>query len=83
MKAYAILAGGGVKGAALVGALSAAQERGINFVGYGGTSAGSIVALLATVGYTAEELKPIMINELNFPDFLDDSQDELEQLKTI
>jgi NTE family protein len=57
MKAYAILDGGGVKGAALVGCLKAAEELGIEFVGYGGTSAGSIIALLASVGYTVAELE--------------------------
>ena len=48
MKRYAILAGGGVKGVALAGCLAASQEKGIRFEGYGGTSAGSIVALLAS-----------------------------------
>lgn len=51
MKAYAILDGGGVKGAALAGALAAAEHNGIEFAGFGGTSAGAIVALLACVGY--------------------------------
>jgi len=47
MKAFVILDGGGVKGAALAGCLAAAEDRGIEIVAYGGTSAGSIVALLA------------------------------------
>ena len=34
MKAYAILDGGGVKGAALAGALSAAADNHIEFQGY-------------------------------------------------
>ena len=48
-KAYAVLAGGGVKGAALVGALQAAEDWGFEFEGYGGASAGSIVALFASI----------------------------------
>ncbi|MDJ0597261.1 MAG: patatin-like phospholipase family protein [Crocosphaera sp.] len=80
-KAYAILAGGGVKGAALVGGLQAIEQNNIQFVGYGGTSAGSIIALLASVGYTSEELKKIMIEEIDFTQFLDDSASELENLK--
>jgi NTE family protein len=70
MKAYAILDGGGVKGAALAGALSAAAENGIEFEGYGGTSAGAIVALLASVGFTPEEIRHIMLEEVDFTDFL-------------
>jgi NTE family protein len=42
MEAYAIFDGGGVKGAALVGALAAARSKDLEFLGYGGTSAGSI-----------------------------------------
>lgn len=80
MKAYAILAGGGVRGAALAGALKAAEELGINFVGYGGTSAGSIVALLACVGFTGDELYQIMTQEIKFNDFLDDDGVALERL---
>jgi predicted acylesterase/phospholipase RssA len=66
MRAFAILDGGGVKGAALAGALKAAQDRGIEFAGYGGTSAGSIVALLACAGYTGAELQAKFVDELDF-----------------
>lgn len=83
MKAYAILDGGGVKGAALAGALSAAAEQGIKLLGYGGTSAGAIVALLAAVRFTPNEIRHICINEINFCDFLDDGGVELEELKRL
>jgi hypothetical protein len=43
MKAYAILDGGGVKGAALAGALSAAAEQGIQLLGYGGLRPGQLL----------------------------------------
>ncbi|MBW4596444.1 MAG: patatin-like phospholipase family protein [Brasilonema angustatum HA4187-MV1] len=81
MEAYAILDGGGVKGAALVGCLQAAKDHGIKFIGYGGTSAGSIVALLASVGYSPEDIKEIMIEEINFNDFLDGTDKDLERFK--
>jgi NTE family protein len=81
--AYAILDGGGVKGAALVGCLQAATDQGIKFIGYGGTSAGSIVALLASVGYSPEQIKEIMIEEINFNDFLDGADNDLNRLKKI
>jgi len=83
MKAYAILDGGGVKGAALAGCLKAADEHNIQFKGYGGTSAGSIIALLACVGYTADEIQTIMTEEIEFSMFLDDGGLALERLKTI
>src|SRR6266508_3278438 len=70
-RAYAILAGGGVKGVALVGCLAAAQEFGFKFEGYAGTSAGSIVSLLASVGYTGAEIHALL-TERPLPDaFLD------------
>jgi NTE family protein len=72
MKAYAILDGGGVLGAALVGCLKACERMGIERVGYAGTSAGSIIATLASVGYTADEMAEIMCREVDFEDFLDD-----------
>ena len=40
--------------------------------GYAGTSAGSIVATLAAVGYTADEMADIMCRQVDFEDFLDD-----------
>ncbi|HZF96031.1 MAG TPA: patatin-like phospholipase family protein [Allosphingosinicella sp.] len=56
MDAYGIFQGGGAKGYAHVGALKAAEQRGIRFVRLGGSSAGAIVAALAAAGYTADEL---------------------------
>lgn len=56
MKAFGTFKGGGVKGLAHVGAYKAARDRGIEFVGVSGTSAGSIVAALIAVGYSPDEL---------------------------
>ena len=56
MRAYAIFQGGGAKGFAHVGALRAAEERGIRFKGVAGTSIGAIVAALIAAGYRADEL---------------------------
>jgi NTE family protein len=61
-KAYAILAGGGVKGAALAGCLYHAHRLGIEFVGYGGSSAGALVATLAAIGCTPDELQTTLVN---------------------
>ena len=83
MKAYAVLDGGGVKGAALVGCLKAAEEQGIEFAGYGGTSAGAIIATLAAVGYEADELLHIMEEELKFTSFLDDTGKSLQAIRGL
>ena len=79
MKAYAILDGGGVKGAALAGCLAAAQDYGVEFVGYGGTSAGAIIAALASVGYTGQELRGIMKMEIKPRSLFPDDGADLEQ----
>jgi NTE family protein len=65
-----VMEGGGIKGVALVGALSVLEDRGYRWVNMAGTSAGAIVATLATAGYTAAELRPI-IGGLDFSQFLD------------
>ncbi|MBM3819177.1 MAG: patatin-like phospholipase family protein [Acidimicrobiia bacterium] len=83
MKAYVVLDGGGVKGAALAGCLKAAEEHQIQFEGYGGTSAGSIVATLAAVGYTPDELRQVLVNELRFSSFLDDAGKSLAALRAL
>jgi NTE family protein len=54
--AYAVFKGGGVAGMAHVGALKELENI-FQFVGYAGTSAGSIVAFLAAAGLTAQELE--------------------------
>ncbi len=56
MKLGICLAGGGVKGAAHIGALKAFEEEGIKFDYISGTSSGSIVATLYAVGYKPEEI---------------------------
>jgi NTE family protein len=56
MQVYAIFEGGGAKGLAHVGAIAAAQELGVKFVGVAGASAGAIVASLIAVGYKATAL---------------------------
>lgn len=50
------LAGGGVKGAAHIGAIKALEEAGIKFDYVGGTSSGSIVACLYACGFTSDEM---------------------------
>jgi len=72
MKADAVFEGGGVKGIGLVGAVLAAEERGYRWVNLAGTSAGAIVAALLAAGYSARELRDILLN-LDYRKFLDRS----------
>jgi len=51
-----VLEGGGVKGIALVGAISVLMERGYQFKRVAGTSAGSIVGALVAAGLSRDEL---------------------------
>jgi len=55
-----VLEGGGVKGIALVGAISVLQERGYEFRRVAGTSAGAIVGSLVAANAGAAELEEIM-----------------------
>ncbi len=78
MKAYGVFDGGGVKGAALAGGLAAAQEQGVEFVGFGGTSAGSMVAFLAAFGYSGKEIGEILVSK-EFTEMLDDGGTSLRE----
>ena len=50
------LAGGGIKGAAHIGAIKALQEEGVQIDYISGTSSGSIVASLYACGYSTSEM---------------------------
>lgn len=55
-----VLEGGGVKGIALVGAISVLEENGYRFNRVAGTSAGAIVGALVAAGVTGDELTELM-----------------------
>lgn len=73
MKINGVFQGGGVKGIALTGAVSAAMNQGYEFHQLAGTSSGSIVASFIAAGYSGEELKK-MILETPFQAFLQRSK---------
>lgn len=54
--AFGIFEGGGAKGIAHVGALEAAEQNGLEFIGVAGASAGAIIATLVAAGFTASEV---------------------------
>jgi NTE family protein len=79
MKAYGIFDGGGVKGAALAGCLASAEAHKVKFVGFGGTSAGSIVATLGSVGYKGAEIRDLMKQDFHPSKLLADGGDALRK----
>lgn len=70
-----VFKGGGVKGVAYAGALEALQAytplSGLQHIA--GTSAGAITATLLAVGYTPEEITDIVVNDMDFRSFMDNS----------
>jgi NTE family protein len=77
-----VLEGGGVKGIALVGALSVLEERGYQHQNLAGASAGAIIAALLAAGYTADELREIVAN-LDYSRFKDKAWEDLSPLAPI
>lgn len=57
-----VFSGGGVKGIALVGALQAVEDRGLQFKRTAGTSAGALIAALITAGYKGDEIEAILLD---------------------
>ncbi|MDP4091397.1 MAG: patatin-like phospholipase family protein [Bacillota bacterium] len=70
MIADAVFEGGGVRGIGHVGALSYMESCGFSWARTAGSSVGALIAALIAAGYTARELKTIMI-ETNFNKFRD------------
>ncbi|MDQ0874952.1 NTE family protein [Paenibacillus sp. V4I3] len=61
MKINGVFEGGGVKGIALAGGVSAAMKQGHVFNDVAGTSSGSIVAALLAAGYTGEDMREMIL----------------------
>lgn len=71
-RADIVLEGGGVKGIALVGALSALEDAGYSFPRIAGTSAGAIVGALLAAGHSTGELRTIL-ERTDYRRFADES----------
>lgn len=69
MQMNGVFEGGGVKAIGLVGAIKAAEEKGVQFHQVAGTSSGAMVASLLAAGYTADEMRNMII-ETPFKRFL-------------
>lgn len=81
-----VMEGGGMLGVALVGYIYALEQIGLRFLGLGGTSAGSINALLlAAMGSPAAAKSNSLLEELfskNFADFIDGDSDARDFINT-
>ncbi len=82
-----VMEGGGMLGIALLGYITVLERLGIRFLGVGGTSAGSITALLlaATKGDVNGMKSGILLEELinkNFYDFVDGDDDARDFIDT-
>lgn len=62
MKVDLVCKGGGIKGVALIGAISYLESNGYTWERIAGTSAGAIIAALLAVGYTTKEIKEMLCN---------------------
>lgn len=69
LRVNAVFEGGGVKAIALVGAVKAAEQNGIQFEKVAGTSSGAIVASLIAAGYSADEMRDLIM-EMPFQSFV-------------
>jgi NTE family protein len=70
MHADLVFEGGGVKGIGLAGALATLEERDYRAQNIAGTSAGAITAALLAAGYSAAELREIIVS-LDYRQFQD------------
>ena len=79
-----VFEGGGVKGIAYVGAMEILEKHNIlqQIMRVGGTSAGSINAVLFAAGYSVREMLNVL-SKLNFNDFKDDSWGTLRDMKRL
>jgi len=66
-----VFEGGGVKGIGLAGAFFELYGRGYRPECVAGTSAGAITAALVAAGYSGEELRELVLNDMHFPLFAD------------
>ncbi|MFQ5894170.1 MAG: patatin-like phospholipase family protein [Nitrospinota bacterium] len=81
-KADAVFEGGGVKGIALLGALSE-MEKYWTWENVAGTSAGAIVASFTAVGMSATEIRGIL-DKINLTELTDEAwEDKLDRLVTM
>ena len=79
-----VFEGGGVKGIAYVGAMKVLEKEEIlkNIIRVGGTSAGSINAVLFAAGFSNQETFNVL-NKLDFNDFKDDSWGVLRDMSRL
>lgn len=63
-----VLSGGAIKSVSLLGAIKYLEEKNLikNFKNYIGTSGGAIILFFLLIGYSSNDIKNILLNELDF-----------------
>lgn len=72
MKADAVFQGGGMRGIGMIGALTYLEKQGYEWQRVAGTSVGSIIASCLAAGYSAKELRKIILYT-DYTKFMDKS----------
>jgi len=72
-----VLSGGGAKGFAHIGVLKVLEEEGIPIDIIVGTSIGSLIGGIYSMGYTADEIEK-MVNKINWPIMISDDVSRLD-----
>lgn len=70
LKYICLFGGGAIRGAAHVGAIKAFEEYNISCDTYGGSSVGSMIAVLRAIGYSVDEIAEVFLG-VNFELFRD------------
>jgi len=80
LKIDAVFEGGGMRGIGIVGAINCMEHCGCEFQRVAGSSAGAIIASLVAAGYSALQIRKMLV-EISFLKFMD--KDKLQRLPLL
>ncbi|MBU3143024.1 patatin-like phospholipase family protein [Clostridium sp. CF012] len=80
MKIDAVFEGGGMRGIGILGAINCIEHHGYEFQRVAGTSAGAVIAALIAAGYSALQIRKLLL-EISFLKFMD--KDKLQRLPIL
>lgn len=80
MKIDAVFEGGGMRGIGIVGAINCIENEGCEFQRVAGSSAGAVIAALIAAGYSAWQIRKMLV-EISFLKFMD--KDKLQRFPIL
>jgi len=80
LKIDAVFEGGGMRGIGIVGAINCMENQGCEFQRVAGSSAGAVIAALIAAGYSAHQIRKMLV-EISFLKFMD--KDKLQRLPIL